>query len=165
MGTVAESGLGRRQLGTRRRRLGARDSLVFFAPWRAAAAGAPLLLWGRRLSTRRRETALGNRSHAVSPVRPVFERRKMGKMRLVLPFQGPGPSRTGAFVWRNRPDCPYADLGIDAICRGLGEQPCKALGSALKTGSFVVSRACLRTVGTHQSSLLRKSSCGVSTKR
>ena len=63
----------------------------------------------------------------------------MGKMRLVLPFQGPGPSRTGAFVWRNRPDCPYADLGIDAICRGLGEQPCKALGSALKTGSFVVN--------------------------
>ena len=155
------------------RRAGAVEArrLVFSAPWRPAAAERRYFGRSQAAAAARApaETTLGDRSHAVSPVRSVVERRKMGKMRLVLPFQGPGPSRTGAFVWRNRPDCPYADLGIDAICRGLGEltgeQPCKALGSALKTGSFVVSRACLRTVGTHQSSLLRKTYCGVSTKR
>ena len=64
------------------------------------------------------ETALGDRSHAVSTMNSVVERRKTGKMRLLAgfwPFQGSGPSRTGAFVWRNRPDCPYAEIGIDAI--------------------------------------------------
>ena len=55
------------------------------------------------------------------------------------PFKGFGPSRTGAFVWRNRPDCPYAELGIDAILQRHGRGLQKAIGSALKTGSFVVN--------------------------
>ena len=112
------------------RRAGAVEArrLVFSAPWRPAAAERRYFGRSQAAAAARApaETTLGDRSHAVSPVRSVVERRKMGKMRLVLPFQGPGPSRTGAFVWRNRPDCPYADLGIDAICRGLGERPAKS---------------------------------------
>ena len=40
----------------------------------------------------------------------------------VLAVPSFGPSRTGEFVWRNRPECPYAELGIDAIwAETLGE--------------------------------------------
>ena len=110
------------------RRAGAVEArrLVFSAPWRPAAAERRYFGRSQAAAAARApaETTLGDRSHAVSPVRSVVERRKMGKMRLVLPFQGPGPSRTRAFFWRNRPDCPYAELGIDAILEAW-ERPAK----------------------------------------
>ena len=64
------------------------------------------------------ETALGDRSHAISTMNSVVERRKTGKMRLLAGFglsRRFETARTGAFVWRNRQDRPYTELGIDAI--------------------------------------------------
>ena len=61
-----------------------------------------------------------------------------------------------SFVLRTRPECPYAELGIDAICPLAERRPAKGIGSALKTGSFVVSRACLRTLRTASITLTLK---------
>ena len=72
------------------RRAGAVEArrLVFSAPWRPAAAERRYFGRSQAAAAARApaETTLGDRSHAVSPVNLVVERRTTGKMRLLAGF-------------------------------------------------------------------------------
>ena len=57
-----------------------------------------------------------------------------------------GPSRTRALFWRNRPHCPYAEIGIDATetesLRGLeGDALGFCIGCAHTTGSWTLLKS------------------------